>query len=80
MATMPPRLANDVIQKWVEGLKNTGGLDLALVNMKETLVFQTKHRHPNVEFQSIIVDNANRIFKMLLLAKSHGLEGFDNTS
>ena len=75
---MPPRLGNDVIQKWVEGLKKSGGLDLALVNMKETLVFQTKHRHPNAEFQSITVDNANRIFKMLLIAKSHGFECFDD--
>ncbi len=48
--------------------------------MKEILVSQTCTPHSNTEFQSIVVDNANRIFRWLLLAKSHGLECFNDTS
>ena len=49
--------------------------------MKGILVLQTKSPHPIPEVQSIIVDNANRIFRLLIIGKnSHSLEGFDDTS
>lgn len=68
-----------MIQKWVDEIKKSGQLEQELTRMKGILVLQTKSPHPIPEFQSIIVDNANRIFKMLILVKSHGLEGLYNT-
>lgn len=79
MAALPPRLDNASIQRWIEETQKIGGLEKATAHIKTTLVFQTHTPHPNPEFQSIIVQNANRIFRMLILAKSHGLEGLDNT-
>jgi len=66
MAALPPRLTNDAIQSWIEESKRLGLLKKATANMKATLVYQTKFPHPNPEFQAIIVENANRIFKMLI--------------
>jgi hypothetical protein len=78
MIALPPRLDNAAIQRWVDETKKAGGLERATANMKATLVAQTKNPNPNYEFQSIIVENANRIFRTLIIAKSHSLEGFDD--
>lgn len=66
MTELPPRLTNEAIQRWIEETKKVGLLEKATANMKATLVYQTKFPHPNPEFQAIIVENANRIFKMLI--------------
>jgi hypothetical protein len=68
MIALPPRLDNAAIQRWVDETKKAGGLERATANMKATLVYQTKFPHSNPEFQAIIVENANRIFNMLIAA------------
>jgi hypothetical protein len=80
MAAMPPRLDNAAIQRWVQEIQKAGLIEKETKRMKEILVSQTCTPHSNTEFQSIVVDNANRIFRWLLLAKSHGLECFNDTS
>ena len=80
MMAMPPRLDNAAIQQWVQEIQKAGQIEKETKRMKEILVSQTCTPNSNTEFQSIVVDNANRIFRTLLFAKSHGLECFNDTS
>lgn len=67
---MDDRFSDQLIRAYIAGVRDKGTLDSELARIKDLLVGQTKHPHPDTVQHRGLIARTNQIFRALLDLKA----------